>query len=483
MRVVNEASFPVDLEGWRSPCPCLDVEDPPERLEPKSEGRAVLILDAAGYRGNFSKNMLVVVSAEGFERAETFVRIAFAVREDGEPELPPVPASLSESSSGGWEFVEYDPVLGVEAAREADAWIFGGKNCSACARMKSELLPKLIGSLPAKIVTADLERKESLLLLLSLEERIGLDGRDTKTPVLYWRNKLFYGLKAVEEMAGNPSLRPTEVTSTIRIDPLDQPAESGAGVQELARRRTGDLTAGVVALAGLVDGINPCAIATLVFLLSALTVARVSGARLLAAGGAYCLASFATYFLIGLGLLQFIRSLEGLAGVRTAFNWGMAAALVVLAVLSLRDAFRLWKTGKGSELSLKLPDGIRDRIHRLIRGSRSGGPLRRRGLALVLTCFGLGAVVTLLEAVCTGQVYLPALTLMAESEPSSMRWLGLLALYNVLFVLPLAVAMGCMAVFRIGTPTLLRMGRIGAVAGKLAVGALFALLAALLLWI
>jgi cytochrome c biogenesis protein CcdA len=52
-----------------------------------------------------------------------------------------------------------------------------------------------------------------------------------------------------------------------------------------------------------------------------------------------------------------------------------------------------------------------------------------------------GFLVTLLEAVCTGQVYLPTIVLMTREEGLRAKGWAYLILYNILFVLPLLVIM------------------------------------------
>jgi len=64
-----------------------------------------------------------------------------------------------------------------------------------------------------------------------------------------------------------------------------------------------------------------------------------------------------------------------------------------------------------------------------------------RGRHIVFGAFVTGFLVTLFEAVCTGQVYLPTIILMTRSAESNLTgWLYLL-FYNFLFVLPLLIVM------------------------------------------
>ena len=373
----------------------------------------------------------------------------------------------------GIQVVDYIP--GGEEHKGAEAWIFGGMNCPGCNHLKAVLLPSLFDGLPARVVMAALDRKENLLLLLKLEERLGLDGKNSKTPVLYWRNRLIYGNDAVTAMIEDPSLRPEPVDGGLDQSFLCENVEDSE--RDLARRRAEQATMATVLVAGLIDGINPCAISTLVFLMSLLAVSKIGGGRLLLIGATYCVAGFMTYLAIGLGLFNFLRMLEGFGHVRSVINLSMGAALVFFSFLSFRDAWRFMRSGSSGDVSLKLPDGVRDRIHGVMK----------RGLALryiVPGFFLVGVAVTVLESVCTGQVYLPTLALLAKTEAGSrLRWLLPLVAYNLMFIVPLVAVFLSVYFVGVKTPGLLKLGRRGVVPGKVALGLLLAAMAAMLFWL
>jgi len=238
----------------------------------------------------------------------------------------------------------------------------------------------------------------------------------------------------------------------------------------------GRFTAPAVALAGLVDGVNPCAIGTLVFFMSLLFVCGVGGLRLLLVGISFCLASFLVYVAIGLGLLRALHAASGFPLLRRGVDLGMLAALGILAFLSFRDAWRYGRGGRPADVTLQLPRGVKERIHRVMRrglGSRS----------LALGAFGAGAAVTALESVCTGQVYVPTLALVAgEAGSPSLRGdaLRLLLLYNLMFMVPL-VAVFAAAYGGMKSAALLDWSRRNVAPSKVLLGLLFLLLAAMIL--
>ena len=59
--------------------------------------------------------------------------------------------------------------------------------------------------------------------------------------------------------------------------------------------------------------------------------------------------------------------------------------------------------------------------------------------------FSAGVIVSLLESVCTGQLYVPTLALMAGNSSTRLRAIILLLLYNIMFIVPLLVLAGIVA--------------------------------------
>lgn len=227
------------------------------------------------------------------------------------------------------------------------------------------------------------------------------------------------------------------------------------------------LSVPAVVLAGVVDGFNPCSFAIVVSLAGILAIGgRRRRARILG-GLSFCAGSFVTYMLMGFGLLQALRVLEGMRLAHAILMAVLAASLFVLSFLSFRDAFRFHRVPVFSVVTLKLPEGVKILIRRIALSSWSGP-------AVVAAGFGCAFVVTLLDALCTGQVYVPVLALLAK-ESGSARAFALLVLYNLAFIAPLV------AVFVIASRTtdafqMARWSSRNVVPAKIALGLVFALL-------
>ncbi|MEA3375430.1 MAG: hypothetical protein U9R72_04450, partial [Chloroflexota bacterium] len=186
-----------------------------------------------------------------------------------------------------------------------------------------------------------------------------------------------------------------------------------------------------VLAAGLVDGLNPCAFATLVFFISYLAFMGREGREVLLAGGAFAVAVFLTYLGVGFGLLKFLAALPFLDAV-SRWIYGFTAGLcLLLAAGSLYDWWQA-RSGKATEMRLAMPTPLRRRVNQAIRE-------RADARAFVPVTFVTGVVVSLIELACTGQVYLPTI-LFVLGVPEMQAQAGFyLVLYNLMFILPLVV--------------------------------------------
>jgi cytochrome c biogenesis protein CcdA len=327
--------------------------------------------------------------------------------------------------------------------------------CEVCEQIEELILPRLEPQL--KIVRRDVGVESNLVYLLRMENQSGYAGQDRGYLALNGR-----------QVFGNPLDDPEAFFSEVerwmnvgQASSLSAPAEC-----DPVRSRFEQMTLPVVLLAGLLDGINPCAISTLAFFMSLLAVSRVRNRQLLAVGVSFCVASFLTYLAIGFGLLRFLHLFSGLSFLRNTLERGLAALLLLLAFLSFRDALRFRKSGKGADVTLQLSAGMKQRIHSVMRSGLKSGHLILGGLLI-------GAGVTALESVCTGQVYVPTLVLILKNSAlADSRALLYLLAYNLLFILPLVLVF--IAVYSgLRSETLLRWSSRNVVFSKTLLGVFF----------
>jgi cytochrome c biogenesis protein CcdA len=186
-----------------------------------------------------------------------------------------------------------------------------------------------------------------------------------------------------------------------------------------------------ILIAGLVDGVNPCAFATLIFFVSYLLFIGKRRKDVILMALFFIIAVFTTYFAIGLGAYGLLKYLTGLEIVSRIIFLVFGVIALVLGVLSVRDYFMARK-GDLSKMILQLPLGIKQRIHKSIKEKTAVG-------GIIIGSLIAGFLISFLEFGCTGQVYLPTITFMVSRMGFTLKPLIALILYNFMFVLPLII--------------------------------------------
>ncbi len=193
------------------------------------------------------------------------------------------------------------------------------------------------------------------------------------------------------------------------------------------------ITLPTVIVAGVVDGINPCAFTVLLLFITAMTssLRPAQGAsvqtgednvkalrmRLVGMGSIYIAAVFLTYLALGVGLLT---ALDFFTRQHVPARFGALLA-ILFGLWMLKDYF--------------LPD----LGWRLQAPGRLGSVARQMAQKATLPALITGGfLIGLCTVPCSGAVYLGVLSLLAL-QPTRLLGYGYLVLYNVIFVLPLVV--------------------------------------------
>jgi len=170
---------------------------------------------------------------------------------------------------------------------------------------------------------------------------------------------------------------------------------------------------------GLLDGINPCAFAVLLFFVGFLFTLRRTRADIAKVGAVYIVTIYLTYLGIGLGILQALVFTGAPHLMAKLGAW----LLIGLGLVNVKDYF--WY-GRWFNLS---PSG---RLH-----EASTDWLRRA--TLPATVVG-GFLVGLCTFPCSGGIYVATLGLLS-AKATYWTGLGYLLLYNLMFVVPLIVVL------------------------------------------
>jgi len=373
-------------------------------------------------RGNelpviFIGDQMLSGEREVIERLDPLI-LEYQMKGELIPRLPPVEiTSVAENS---------EKKFSVELA------YFYQKGCPHCDRA-NYLLKYLLKKYPhLNIKDIDLNTSDGKRLNETLSNRLNLPSEKR--------------LIAPSIFIGNDYLSPEEVTES-KVESLIQKYEKvetkaalEIGKDEIKKaeesmiNRFKSLGLFTVLSAGLIDGINPCAFATLIFFVSYLSFVGRKKREILWVGLGFSGAVFATYLLIGFGILSFIQHLSFLPLFSRIVYLITIAIALILGIYSLYDYIQL-KRGRPSEMKLQLPDFLKKRIHKIIREESKSN-------RYFLAALASGFVVSILEFTCTGQVYLPTILFVTNIPSMKTSAVSYLLLYNLMFIIPLLIIFG-----------------------------------------
>lgn len=290
--------------------------------------------------------------------------------------------------------------------------------CESCARAVEVLdgLPETVtisgevqGESRVQIERIDISAQPQVARQMFADYAVPDDDRIT--PCVFFGEHYLSGIEAIERDLVNMiglglALGETEISEASEAAP---PAAISA--------------AGAVG-AGLIAGLNTCALSMLLLFLSLILEMKKKAGVF---AGCFLAAKFVCYLLIGFVLLELMQRfnphwLQPLAkGILT----GMGAILIAL---NLWDAWQAHRANYG-KIRNQLPAALRSRLHKIIRAMTHTG-------VLVPAVIALGFLVALGEFLCAGQLFLMQL-LSGLDSGTGMQSLNLI-LYCLAFIAPSA---------------------------------------------
>ena len=175
----------------------------------------------------------------------------------------------------------------------------------------------------------------------------------------------------------------------------------------------------LVGLSAILDSLNPCAFSVLFLTVAFLFSLGRSRKKIVWAGLSFIFGIFATYVLIGLGVLH-VLSIFNIPNFMSKIG---AIAIIIFGAIGLINEFF-----PNFPIKLKIPQVGYKRIATLVEK------------ATIPATLLLGFVVGLFEFPCTGGPYLFVLGLLHDQQ-NALRGFGYLIFYNIMFVLPLLIAL------------------------------------------
>jgi len=301
--------------------------------------------------------------------------------------------------------------------------------CHDCDRVKIEL-ENISQKYPDNLIlkSFDITLTENIELAETLGELYQMPEEERLlVPVIFmgddylFRNDITY--ENLEELI-------QKYSTTENIAPWEKVKEKDLTARERLIVRFQSFGLATVGISGFIDGLNPCAFATIIFFISYLTLINRKGRDILGVGGIFTLAVFLTYFLVGSGALKIVTSLSFLPLVRKIFYIVTALIALILGIISLYDYIQFKAKGNSKDTRLQLSPFLKKMIHSTIRKNVK---LSNYILMAAVT----GFIVSLLELACTGQLYLPTIMFISSIPDLKINALFYLLFYNLMFVVPL----------------------------------------------
>ena len=301
----------------------------------------------------------------------------------------------------------------------------GCSECQAVDEMLESLTTKYSFTIVRKYDALDVQGSR---VRASLDDQYGVaDEQRGTAPTIFVGRTALVREKAIR--AGlEDALAKTDAGGNVWLASALVTADKGGSSAENAFKTFSVLT---VIGAGLLDGVNPCAFATLIFFISYLIMRSKKKRDILLVGAAFGAGVFLAYFLAGLGLYKYVAQAKWFFAIARWFYLTIGLFALVIAALSFRDAHRV-RRGKLEDMSLQLSQRQKNAIHGLIRKTANTG-------FLATSAFVVAFPVSLFEFLCTGQTYLPTIVLIYSQSALRARATLLLVVYNLLFILPLLV--------------------------------------------
>ena len=309
----------------------------------------------------------------------------------------------------GLLFLSLLSLHGFAEEKPVELLFFYEAGCPHCARIERFLDERIMKNYRVGIRRYEVHQPDNARLLGQFAE---LYGMEVRTPAVFIADTLITGDDRSSFRAIEASVR--KALRTGAPSPLLLVKDREELTQKIS------ITALMSAAA--VDAINPCACAVLVLLLGTILTGKRSRRRVIKAGLAFTASTLISYLLMGMGLFFAIR----IAGIQTYIYIGVSLLAILIGLGNLKET--LWPE---RWFSMEVPRSWRPRIEAITAGVTS-----------VPGAFGIGFLVSVFLLPCTSGPYVVVIGMLSGSS-FRLQAIGLLLLYNLIFILPfIAITLG-----------------------------------------
>lgn len=284
---------------------------------------------------------------------------------------------------------------------------FSTASCTDCSEVKS-LLKKMTDEQTTKkplvIHEFNIAEGDNVVLLQKLFTIYDVASDKQQVPIVFFSGGYLSGAKAVTQGL-EQKWKDDELTG-FNLENILSDDVSG---QEENKDQASFKTYIGLAVAGFINGVNPCGASMLLMLLAAIAM---SGRSVIKTGCAYLAGKFAAYCAMGMGLYKLFMAIgqDIFFSISNVLTWIFAAVFFILAILYLVDFVNVKRKQYG-KIRMQLPTALRKWNHERIEKASKINAKWMIPAAVVL-----GIVISAGEFFCTGQVYLAAILYMMKMQ-------------------------------------------------------------------
>lgn len=300
-----------------------------------------------------------------------------------------------------------------------DAVYFGSNFCSVCLELEEDGVIQLLKDQGYNVKTYYLdEDSDNVELLRDYQDTYDVPLENYGVPVLFAGSSYFIGRSQI---------------NNVILDGSVQLIMDNEQLLTIHSALPSDFSLIYFILLGVVDGVNPCAIAMLLMFISLLSFTTKKQV-LLKVSFSFISAIFISYFLFGTVLYSVLSEFSSGSILVKSVPWIIIGISGIFFLLNFYD-FIMSTLQKYDKIKNQLPKGIQ-KFNRKLMASFTQ-KLDEGSPTLYIITFFIGLIISFTEFLCTGQAYFTAILHLIHFTNFIGRGIILLLFYNLIFVLPL----------------------------------------------
>lgn len=319
----------------------------------------------------------------------------------------------------------FSGIIANAASEKLTIVYFYSDSCSYCKEVKP-IIDAIKKDKQISVIEYSIDDPSNLAIQEQYAKYYKIDeAKQHNIPMLFLGNRIFDNksdiknnlLWTIEIAKKEPSKYQTYIME------LDKDME-----KSFFKEKAKEITFAGILLAGLLDGINPCAISVLMIFCSFLLF-RGKNKTVIPTAIIFIAGSFISNLAIGLGLFTILKTISGSTAIMVAVYVVSIILCIIAVYLNTIDIINGFKKNDITGFKNQLSTETKFKISEIFRKAVSTK-------FIVLAAFIAGVIIAAMEFSCTGQVYIPTITYMINAE-LSISYILMLVLYNIMFVLPL----------------------------------------------